>query len=104
MLGGAVGGHAHRRTGAGEREPEKTEKGRPVSEGTQGQQGNENYSLSDSNSTTVENDKSPKGPLATLLNLDILPSLVSDTTTLESGDGEDYSGQEGGGPGGSGQG
>ncbi len=104
MLGGAVGGHAHRRAGAGEREPEKTEKGRPVSEGTQGQQGNENYSLSDSNSTTVENDKSPKGPLATLLNLDILPSLVSDTTTLESGDGEDYSGQEGGGPGGSGQG
>ena len=75
-----------------------------MSEGTQGQPGNENYSLSDSNSTTVENDKSPKGPLATLLNLDILPSLVSDTTTLESGDGEDYSGQEGGGPGGSGQG
>ena len=104
MLGGAVGGHALRRAGAGEREPEKTEKGRPVSEGTQGQQGNENYSLSDSNSTTVENNKSPKGPLATLLNLDILPSLVSDTTILESGDGEDYSGQEGGGPGGSGQG
>jgi hypothetical protein len=75
-----------------------------VSEGTQGQPGNESYSLSDSNSTTVENDKSPKGPLATLLNLDILPSLVSDTTTLESGDGEGYSGQEGGGPGGSGQG
>jgi hypothetical protein len=73
-----------------------------VSEGTQGQRGNENYSLSDSNSTTVENDKSPKGPLAALLNLDILPSLVSDTTTLESGDG--YSGQEGGGQGGSGQG
>ena len=72
-----------------------------MSEGTQGQQSNENYSLSDSNSTTVENDKSPKGPLATLLNLDILPSLVSDTTTLESGDGEDYSGQEGGGLGGS---
>ena len=101
MLGGAIGGHARRRAGAGEREPEKTEKGRPVSEGTQGQQGNENYSLSDSNSNTVENDNSPKGPLATLLNLDILPSLVSDTTTLESGDGEDYSGQEGGGPGGS---
>ena len=106
MLGGAVGGHAHRRAGAEEeREPEKPEKERPgVSEGTQRQQGNENYSLSDSNSTTVENDKSPKGPLATLLNLDILPSLVSDTTTLESGDGEDYSGQEGGGPGASGQG
>ena len=75
-----------------------------MSEGTQGQPGNENYSLSDSNSTTVENDKSPRDPLATLLNLDILPSPVSDTTTLESGDGEGYSGQEGGGPGGSGQG
>jgi hypothetical protein len=76
-----------------------------VSEETQGQPGNENYSSSESNSTTVEDDKSPKGPLATLLNLDILPSLVSDTTTLESGDGEDYSGQEeGGGPGGGGQG
>ena len=72
-----------------------------MSEGTHGQQGNENYSLSDSNSITVENDKSPKGPLATLLNLDILPSLVSDTTTLVSGDGEGYSGQEGGGPAGS---
>ena len=75
-----------------------------MSEGTQGQPGNESYSSSDSNSTTVEDDKSPKGPLATLLNLDILPSLVSETTALESGDGEDYSGQEGGGPGGSGQG
>ena len=75
-----------------------------MSEGTQVRQGNENYSLSDSNSTTVEDDKSPKGPLATLLNLDILPSLVSDTTTPESGDGEDCAGREGGGPGGSGQG
>jgi hypothetical protein len=77
----------------GNANPRKPEKGRPVSEGTQGQQGNENYSLSDSNSTTVENDKSPKGPLATLLDLDILPSLVSDTTALESGEGEGYSGQ-----------
>ena len=75
-----------------------------MSEGTQGQQGNQNYSLSDSNSTTLEDDKSPKGALATLLNLDILPSLVSDTTTLESGDGEGYSGQEGGDPGGGEQG
>ena len=75
-----------------------------MSEGTRGQQGNENYSFSDANSTTVEDDKSPKGPLATLLNLDILPSLVGETTTLVSGDGEDYSGQEGGGQGGSGQG
>ena len=101
MLGGAIGGHARRRAGIGEREPEK---GRPVSEGTQGQPGNQNYSLSDTNSTTVEDDKSPKGPLATLLNLDILPSLVSDTTALGSGEGEGYSGQEGGGPGGSRQG
>ena len=76
-----------------------------MSEGTHGQQGNDSYSLSDGSSTTVEDDRSPKGPLAPLLNLDILPSLVSDTTTLVSGDGEDYSGQEeGGGPGGSGQG
>ena len=75
-----------------------------MSEGTQGKQSNENYSLSDSNSTTVENDKSPKGLLATLLNLDILPPLASDTTTLESSDGEDYAGQEGGGPRGSVQG
>ncbi len=56
--------------------------------------------MSEGSSTTVENDKSPKGPLAPRLNLDILPSLVSDTTTLVSGDGEDHSGQEGGGPGG----
>ena len=75
-----------------------------MSEGTHGQQGNENYSLSEGSSTTVEDDRSPKGPLATLLNLDILPSLVSDTTALVSGDGEGYSGQEGGGPGGGGQG
>ena len=75
-----------------------------MSEGTHGQQGNENYSLSDGNSTTVEDDRSPKGPLATLLNLDILPSLVGDTTALASGDGEGYSGREGGGPGGGGQG
>ena len=76
-----------------------------MSEGTRGQPGNESYSLSESNSTTVEDDKSPKGPLATLLNLDILPSPVGDTTTLESGDGEGYYGPEqGGGPGGGGQG
>jgi hypothetical protein len=102
VLGGAIVGHARRRAGIGEREPEKRRPG--VSEGTQGQPGNQNYSYSDINTNTVEEDKSPKGPLAPLLNLDILPSLVSDTTTLVSGDGEDYSGQEGGGPGGSGQG
>ena len=66
-----------------------------MSEGTHGQRGNESYSLSDGSSTTVEDDRSPKGPLATLLNLDILPSPVSDTTALGSGEGEDYSGQEG---------
>ena len=75
-----------------------------MSEGTHRQQGNDSYSLSDGSSTTVEDDKSPKGPLATLLNLDILPSLVSNTTALESGEGEGYSGQEGAGPRGSGQG
>ena len=75
-----------------------------MSEGTQVQQGNQTYSSSDSNSNTVENDKSPKGLLATLLNLDILPPPASDTTALESGDGEDYAGQQGGGARGSGQG
>ncbi len=75
-----------------------------MSEGTRGQQGNENYSWSDGNSTTVEDDRSPKGPLATLLNLDILPSLVRDTTALGSGEGEDYSGREVGGPAGGGRG
>lgn len=67
-----------------------------MSEGTQEQQGTENYSSSDSNSTTVENDKSPKGLLANLLNLDILPSPESETSTVESGDSEDYYGPEGG--------
>ena len=68
-----------------------------MSEGTQERQeagrGVEDYSSSDSNTTTVENDKSPKGPLAALLNLDILRSPESETSTIESGDGEDYSGQ-----------
>ena len=65
-----------------------------MSEGTQGQQGAEDYSHSDSNTTTVENDKTPKGPLAALLNLDILPPPESDTSTIESGDSGDYSGPE----------
>ena len=47
-----------------------------MSEGTRGQQGNENYSLSEGSSTTLEDDRGPKGPLATLLNLDVLPSLA----------------------------
>jgi hypothetical protein len=93
VLGGAVRGHAGRSEGAGEREPEKE---RPVSEGTQGQQGAEDYSHSDSNTATVENDKTPKGPLAALLNLDILPSPQSETSTVESGDSGDYSGPGGG--------
>lgn len=66
-----------------------------MSEGTQEQQGTENYSSSDSNTTTVENDKSPKGLLAALLNLDILPSPESETSTIESGDSGDYSEPEG---------
>ena len=66
-----------------------------MSEGTQEQQGTENYSSSDSNTTTVENDKSPKGLLASLLNLEILPSPESETTSVESGDSEDYNGPEG---------
>lgn len=61
-----------------------------MSEGTQEQQGTENYSSSDSNTTTVENDKSPKGLLAALLNLDILPSPESETSTVEAGDSRDY--------------
>lgn len=67
-----------------------------MSEGTQEQQGTENYSSSDSNTTTVENDKSPKGLLANLLNLEILPSPENETSTVESGDSGDYSGPEGG--------
>jgi hypothetical protein len=66
----------------------------PVSEATQGQQGAEDYSTSDSNTTTVENDKTPKGLLNPLLNLDILPSPDSNTSTIESGDSGDYSGPE----------
>ena len=67
-----------------------------MSEGTQGEQGTETYSTSDSNTATVENDKSPKGLLGSLLDLDILPSPKSDTTTLESGGSGDHQGQGGG--------
>jgi hypothetical protein len=56
----------------------------------------EDYSSSDTDTTTVENFKGPKGLLAPLLNLDILPSPQSDTTTLQSGDSGDYQGSEGG--------
>ena len=64
-----------------------------MSEGTQGQQGAEDYSSSDSNTTTVENDKTPKGLLGSLLNLDVLPSPQSGTATLESGGSGNYQGQ-----------
>ena len=79
-----------------------------MSEGTraQGPQGGrsrersiEEHSSSESNTTTVENFKGPKGLLAPLLNLDILPSPNSDTTTMESGDSGDYQGSVGGGQG-----
>lgn len=56
------------------------------------ERGIEEHSSSDTNTTTVENFKGPKGLLASLLNLDILPSPQSDTTTLQSGDSGDYQG------------
>ena len=79
-----------------------------MSEGTQAQgpQGGrsgggniEGHSYSDSNATTVENDKGPKGLLAPLLNLDILHPPDSDTSALESGGSGDHQGQAGGGRG-----
>jgi hypothetical protein len=54
----------------------------------------DDYSYSDSNATTVENDKTPKGILGQLRNLDILPPPQSDTTSLESGDSAEYDGPE----------
>ncbi len=60
--------------------------------GRAGEGGTEEHSSSESDTTTVENFKGPKGLLAPLLNLDILPSPESDTTTLESGDSGDYQG------------
>ncbi|HEV2743424.1 MAG TPA: hypothetical protein VGV91_09730 [Rubrobacter sp.] len=89
----------------------KTRGGDAVSEGTRqqqaqgpqggrsGEESNEGYSWSDSNTNTVEEDRGPKGLLAPLLNLDILPSPNSDTTTLESGDSDDFQGPAGGGGG-----
>jgi hypothetical protein len=103
---GAVRAHAAAPRDAKEtREPEEE---RPVSErtraqgpqgGRSGEQGIEDCSSSDSNTTTVENFKGPKGLLAPLLNLDILPTPDSDTTTLESGDSSDYQGSVEGGQG-----
>jgi uncharacterized protein YjbJ (UPF0337 family) len=63
--------------------------------GQPGEQEMEDYSYSDSDATTVENDKTPGGILGQLLNLDILPPPQSDTTTLESGDTNEYYGPEG---------
>ena len=63
-----------------------------MSEGTQGQQGIGDYSSSDSNTTTVENDKTPKGLLGSLLNLDVLPSPQREPPTVESGGSGDYQG------------
>jgi hypothetical protein len=64
--------------------------------GRSGERGIEEHSSSESDTTTVENFEGPKGLLAPLLNLDILPSPDSDTTTLESGDSGDYQGSVGG--------
>src|SRR5215210_1755790 len=63
-------------------------------DGRSGEQGMDDYSYSDSDATTVENDKTPKGILGQLLNLDILPPPQSDTTSLESGDSAEYAGPE----------
>ena len=74
-----------------------------MTEGTQGPQGAEDYSHSDSNTTTVENDKTPKGLLGSLLNLDILPrrtrrppwSPAIPMTTPVRGEGRGSAGREG---------
>ncbi|HWS80826.1 MAG TPA: hypothetical protein VN178_07355 [Rubrobacter sp.] len=63
-------------------------------DGRSGEQDMDDYSYSDSDATTVENDKTPKGILGQLLNLDILPPPQSDTTSLESGDSAEYDGPE----------
>ena len=63
--------------------------------GASGQSGEpemDDYSHGDSNSETSVNDKTPKGILGQLLNLDILPPPQSDTTTFESGDGNEFYG------------
>jgi len=62
--------------------------------GQSGEPEMDDYSYSDSDAETVVNDKTPKGILGQLLNLDILPPPQSDTTTLESGDSGEYYGPE----------
>ena len=79
--GGLIGGQ-----GAGQ--------GSSQGAGKSGEQEMDDYSYSDSDAETVVNDKTPKGILGQLLNLDILPPPQSDTTTLESGDSGEYYGPE----------
>jgi hypothetical protein len=85
-VGGLTGGLTGGQQGAGQ--------GAEQGSGQSGEQEMDDYSYSDSDSTTVENDKTPKGILGQLLNLDILPPPQSDTTTLESGEGDEYYGPE----------
>ena len=68
--------------------------GQQQGSGQSGEQEMDDYSYSDSDAETVVNDKTPKGILGQLLNLDILPPPQSDTTTLESGDSGEYYGPE----------
>jgi hypothetical protein len=68
--------------------------GQQQGHGHSGEQEMDDYSYSDSDAETVVNDKTPKGILGQLLNLDILPPPQSDTTTLESGDSGEYYGPE----------
>jgi hypothetical protein len=68
--------------------------GQQQGSGQSGEPEMDDYSHSDSDSETVVNDKTPKGILGQLLNLDILPPPQSDTTTLESGDSGEYYGSE----------
>jgi hypothetical protein len=61
-----------------------------------GERDTEDRSSSAGGTATVGNDKGPKGPLAELLNLDILPPPNSETTALETGDSGDHRGPAGG--------
>jgi hypothetical protein len=102
VLGGAGGGHAHRRAGQGNANPRKTREGEASERRNAGAAGQRKLLLERQQLDHGRKRQEPQGsPRDAPQPLDILPSLVSDATTLESGDGEDYySGQEGGGPGG----
>jgi hypothetical protein len=76
VVGGLIGGGLGNGQGAGQ----------------PGEQEMDDYSYSDTDAATVENDKTPKGILGQLLNLDILPPPQSDTITLESDDSAGYEG------------